>query len=132
MVFKTEKLLIRIAAILGAVGIVLVAILNFSLNLLKTMPEMQETLESSGQEIADFHITPIYYVLTALSILVVVSLFIIANKLNVENYKTMGIVLLVLAIVSYWVLWFVPIILITIAGILILSKGKKINSEIVE
>lgn len=132
MVFKTEKLLIKIAAILGAVGIIMVAVMYLSLNLLKTSPEMQEAFESSGQEITDFHITPTYYVLTILSILVVVSLFIIVNKLNVENYKIMGIILLVLAVVSYWVLWFVPIILIAIAGILILNKGKKINSETIE
>ncbi|QVK18090.1 hypothetical protein KHQ81_14885 [Mycoplasmatota bacterium] len=125
MEFKTEKLMIRIGAILGAVGIFLVAVINLLWSALKEMSEVKEAFENAGQEMPDIHLTATYFVSTVLSILVVVALFIIANKLNSENSKIMGIALLVLTVASYWLLWFVPIILIAIAGIMVLIKGNK-------
>jgi len=124
MIFKRERLLIRIAAILGAVGIIMVALLYLSINLLKTMPEMQDAIESSGQQLSENNFTTTYYILTILSILVVVALFVIASKLSIENYRMMGFILIGIAVVSYWLLWFIPIILIIIAAILVLNKGK--------
>ncbi len=124
MEFKTEKLLIRIAAVLGAIGIVLVAILYFSVDILKTMPEMQDALEEAGHNLEANYLTTTYYILTILSILDVVALFIIASKLSLDNYKIMGIILIILGILSYWLLWFVPIILMVVAGVLLLTKRR--------
>ncbi len=120
--FKRERLLIKLSAILGAIGIIMVAALYLSVDILKNTPEIREFLEESEQRIDKSYLTTKYYVLTILSILDVIALFIIERKLNESNYKTMGVILLVLAILSYWLLWFVPIILAGIAGVLLLTK----------
>ncbi len=122
MIFISEKKLIRIAAILGGMGIVIMGFLYIFLHAVKNVIE---TRRPALYNLIAHHITRNYFILTVLSILVVILLLVIANKLNENNYKIVGFSLIILAIFSIKLLWFVPVILIFIAGVLVLVKGRK-------
>lgn len=112
--FKMERLLIRIAAVLGIISIVLVPLLYSVVYYLKNTPAMQYF--TIGNLIGTF-----------LSLLVVIALFIMAKKLDKYNYKTMGVLLIILGILSYWLLWFPPATLTIIAGVMVL-RNKSIDN----
>ncbi|MDF2699678.1 MAG: hypothetical protein K0Q49_1234 [Haloplasmataceae bacterium] len=130
MVYKSEKLLIKISAILGIINLVLLLIGGYVLEAFSDEPKFADMLARYGLTGVDNIFKFSFIIMLILRIIVILILFMIAKKLDKNNYKTYGILSIVIGIISYkWLLGYLSSILLIIAGILILVNSKKTTEQ---